>query len=67
MLKIKTAIITAAVAAPSIFLIGTIIGTGSSGRDIVRDCRVHNAFKHIEHDSEIVFSCQELKRPVARL
>jgi hypothetical protein len=68
MLKTRTTlIVTAAVAAPSIFLLGAIIGSGSSGRDIAHDCRVHSSFKHIERDSETVFSCQEIKRPVARL
>lgn len=60
-------IVTAVVAAPAIFLFGAIVGTGSSGRDIAQDCRVHSSFKHVEHDSEVVFSCQEMKSPVASL
>ena len=68
MLKTRTAlIITAIVAAPGLFVFGAIVGTGSSGRDIANDCRVHSSFKHIEHDSETVFSCREIKGPVARL
>lgn len=68
MLKTRTALIlTAVVAVPAIFIFGAIVGTGSSGRDIASECREHSSFKHIEHDSEIEFSCQEIKRPVARL
>ena len=60
-------IVTAVAAALSIFLFGAIVGTGSSGRGIAQDCRAHSSFKHVEHDSEVVFSCQEMKRPVAGL
>jgi hypothetical protein len=68
MLKTRTAlIVTAVVTLPAIFMLGAIVGTGSSGRDIANECREHSFFKHIEHDSEIEFACQEIKRPVARL
>jgi hypothetical protein len=72
MLKASTAlIVTAVVAVPSIFLFGAVIGTGSSGRAIAKECREHSSFRHVEHDSEhdseIIFSCQEIKSPLARL
>jgi hypothetical protein len=68
MLKASTAlIVTAVVAVPSIFLFGAVIGIGSSGRAIAKECREHSSFMHMEHDREIVFSCQEIKSPLARL
>jgi hypothetical protein len=68
MLKSRTALaITAAVAALGFFLFGAIIGTGSSGKSIAKECRDHSSFKHVERDSEVLFNCRETKRPVASL
>ena len=68
MLKKRAAVLIAAVAAlPAFFLLGAIVGTDSSGRDIVNECRKHSFFKHVEHDSEVEFACQEIKNPVVRL
>lgn len=59
--------ITAVVAGLCIFLFGAILATGSSGREIAKECREHSFFKHVERDSETTFTCREIRRPEARL